>query len=84
MKNQTLPPDQSPVLFTDKAGVTREGRYVSDMKAFVEIATISPEVSSMVQVDTPKDCSNVYPEDEIVQWENIEGKSPDEGVIAVL
>ena len=68
------PHDQSSVLFKDKEGISREGKYVLSMQAFVE--TLGDE--------GPEDCSNVYPEADIIQWEYIENPETDAGSIEVL
>ncbi|MEO6686026.1 MAG: hypothetical protein ABIN24_08675 [Dyadobacter sp.] len=74
MTNKIYPPDQAKVLFTDVKGVRREGIYVLDMGAYVE----SAEDSNI------RDCSNIFPENEIVQWEFLETENPDSEFITVL
>ena len=65
------PHDQSPVLFKDKQGISREGKYVLSMQAFIELAGD----------EGPEDCSNVFPETDIIQWEYLERSEMDGGLI---
>ncbi|WP_159471269.1 hypothetical protein [Dyadobacter sp. 3J3] len=74
MKDKIYPPDQAEVLFTDVKGVRREGIYVMDMNAYVESADDS----------NVRDCSNIFPESEIVQWEFLESRNSDPEFITVL
>jgi hypothetical protein len=74
MKDKIYPPDQAKVLFTDVKGVRREGIYVMDMNAYVE----SVEYSDI------RDCTNIFPESEIVQWEYLESENSDSEFITVL
>ena len=74
MKDKIFPPDQADVLFTDTKGIRREGKYVLDMNAYVELVAESGE----------RNCSNIYPEEEIIQWEYLETESSDNEVISVL
>ena len=74
MEDQIYPTDQTQVLFTDKNGVSREGKYVAALHAYVEL----PEAG------TPQDCSNVYPETDIVRWDFLERSKPHEGNISIL
>lgn len=74
MKDKIYPPDQAKVLFTDVKGVRREGIYVMDMNAYVE----SIEYSDI------QDCTNIFMESEIVQWEFPEVENSDSEFITVL
>lgn len=74
MKDKIYPPDQAEVLFTDVNGVRREGIYVMDMNAYVE----------SVEDSDVRDCSNIFPESEIVQWEFLETENLDSEFITVL
>ncbi len=74
MKDKIYPPDQAKVLFTDVKGMRREGIYVLSMNAYVESVGDS-EV---------RDCSNIFPENEIVQWEFLEIENSDLDFITVL
>ena len=74
MKNKIYPPDQAKVLFTDLKGVRREGVYVMDMNAYVEL----------VENSETRDCSNIFPENEIIQWEFLETENSDSEFISVL
>ena len=70
----TYPPDQELVLFTDKNNVNREGRYILSMHAFVELEGD----------EGPEDCSNVYPQQDIVSWQYLTRSDVDEGLIEAL
>ncbi|MCF0056142.1 hypothetical protein [Dyadobacter sp. CY356] len=74
MKNKIYPPDQAKVLFTDVKGVRREGVYVLDMNAYVEL----------VESSDTQDCNNIFPEGEIIQWEFLESENSDSEYITVL
>lgn len=71
MENKTYPDDQAQVFFRDNEGANHEGRYVLSMNAFVEIK----------KGEDPEDCSNVYPQENIIQWEYIERSDMDGGLI---
>lgn len=74
MKNKIYPPNQAKVRFTDVSGVCRKGIYVMDMSAYVEL----------VEDSDVRDCSNIFPENEIVQWEFLEIENSDPEFITVL
>ena len=70
----TYPPDQELVLFTDKHNVNCEGRYILSMHAFVELEG----------GQGPEDCSNIYPQQDIVSWQYLTRSDVDEGLIEAL
>lgn len=71
MQKLTYPIDQSLVVFTDKNGFSREGKYVESMEAFVEIEGN----------EGPGDCSNVFPQADIASWELLNRPDQDGGLI---
>lgn len=71
MENRAYPPDQTLVIFTDRNGINREGRYLLSMKAFVEAEGD----------EGPEDCSNVYPQQDIASWQFLTKSDMDGGMI---
>jgi len=71
MENSTYPTDQSLVIFTDKNGFSREGKYIESMEAFVELEGD----------EGPEDCSNVFPQTDIASWEKLNRADHDGGLI---
>jgi hypothetical protein len=74
MKAMIYPHDQSQVVFTDKTGKKREGKYVLGLKGFVELS----------DGEEPEDCSNLIPESEIISWEYAPDDHQDDNLIEVL
>jgi hypothetical protein len=62
MDHKELPTNLSPVLFTDKTGIRREGIYKKGLNAFVE----------SLGDEGPEDAGNLYPEDNISSWEYLD------------
>ncbi|WP_221391881.1 hypothetical protein [Dyadobacter sp. NIV53] len=75
MKNNYLPADHRPILFTDQQGIQHEGIYNIDLKAFIEL----------IGNDESGDAGNSFMENEIIEWEYLESnKNPDSDLMVIF